>query len=358
MKVFISHITEDAELASVLKGWIESTFLGQVEVFVSEYDISSGEQWFGRLGEELTDAKAMVVLCSERSVSSPWINFEVGAGHVKGVPVIPICYAGVSKDTLPAPLFFFQALDVQAANFGMTVIGDLAMHLGYTRTPPIRYEELAADLAKALSYIEGEPESNLPADLGFLDHIVLFEDKTEALAKLIAEFGENTDEMTIATSKFSDQVEKATNSPSSGTPRHIQRIIKKFGEYLSNYAGNIEDINQKYGEILPEIKSILRNILTFQDLEAVSDADGVDKFLTTLDETEQSVSDWKNLVVYVNGIINGLPNIQRDMVAGAQRVSEQFETLASNLDDSLDMIQEARATYNSRFEHRRLEEEL
>ena len=90
MKVFISHIAEEAALASVLKDWIESTFLGQVDVFVSGHDISSGEQWFRRLGEELTDAKAMLVLCSKRSVSRPWINFEAGAGHVKGVPVIPI----------------------------------------------------------------------------------------------------------------------------------------------------------------------------------------------------------------------------------------------------------------------------
>ena len=34
MKVFISHIAEEAALASVLKDWIESTFLGQVDVFV------------------------------------------------------------------------------------------------------------------------------------------------------------------------------------------------------------------------------------------------------------------------------------------------------------------------------------
>ena len=34
MKVFISHIAKEVALASVLKDWIESTFLGQVDVFV------------------------------------------------------------------------------------------------------------------------------------------------------------------------------------------------------------------------------------------------------------------------------------------------------------------------------------
>ena len=317
MKVFISHIAEEAALASVLKDWIESTFLGQVDVFVSGHDISSGEQWFRRLGEELTDAKAMLVLCSERSVSRPWINFEAGAGHVK----------------------------------------DLAKHLGYARPPLIRHEEMTADLEKALSHLGQESGNNVVGDLGFVDHLVLFTEKTEALTSLISEFGDNTSEITIVMNKFSDQAEKAGNNPSSGTPRHVQRIAKKFGEDLSAYANNIEGLNRKYGEVLPEIKSSLQNVLTFKDLETTSGVDDVDEFPATLDETEQSVSGWKNSVVVANGTISELPNFQRDMNMGIRRVSEQFETLTSNLDDTLDMIQEARATYNSRLERRSLGQE-
>ena len=54
------------------------------------------------------------------------------------------------------------------------------------------------------------------------------------------------------------------------------------------------------------------------------------EFLGTLDETEQSVSAWKNAVVEANGTINALPNFQREMNRGVRRVIEQFETLASN----------------------------
>ena len=297
----------------------------------------------------MTDAKAMLVLCSERSVSRPWINFEAGAGHVKGVPVIPICYAGVSKDTLPAPLLFFQALDVREEDFGVRVIGDLAKHLGYARTPLIRHEEMTADLERALSHQGQESGNNIVGDLGFVDHLVLFTEKTEALTSLISGFGENTNEITVQINKFSDQVEKAGKNPSSGTPRHLQRITKKFGEDLSAYASNIEGLNRRYGEVLPEIKSSLQSVLRFKDLETQSGVDNVDKFLATLDETEQSVSAWKNSVVNTNGTFSKLPNFQKDMNKGIHRVGEQFEALTSNLDNTLDMIQEARATYNSRL---------
>ena len=346
MKVFISHITEEAALASVLKHWVESTFLGQVDVFVSKHDISSGEQWFRRLEEELTEAKAMLVLCSERSVSMPWINFETGAGHIKGIPVIPICYAGVTVDTLPVPLLFFQGLDARAEDIGVKVITDLAKHLGYTRVPLIRHEEMNANVKEALSQIGEESGHNIVGELGFVDHLVLFTENTEVLTGLISEFGDSTSEMTIGFNKFSDQAGKAGNNPSSGTPRHLQRIAKRFGEDLNTYARKIEHLNRKYGETLPEINSSLQRVLTYQNNEPTEEIDG---FLTTLEETEQSVSVFKDSVIGGRATIDQLPNFQREMRSGARKIVDEFETLTSNLDDTLDMIQEARATYMSRI---------
>ena len=358
MKVFISHITEESALADVLKNWIESTFLGQVDVFVSGNDISSGEQWFRRLGEELTDAKAMLVLCSERSVSRPWINFEAGAGHVKGVPVIPICYAGVNKDTLPVPLFFFQALDVGAEDFGVRVIGDLAKHLGYKRTPLIRHEEMTADLEKALSHLEQESGNNVGGELGFQDHLDLFIERTEAMTSLVSAFVDNSSQITIEVRKYTNQAKRAGDNPSPEKPGHLQNIAKQLGLELIDYANNIEGLNRKYGEVLPEIKSSLQPLLTFTDLETTSGMAVVDKFLATLDETEQNVSDWRNAVLDTHDTISELPNFQRDVNRGNRRVREEFETLTSNLEATLDMLQEAKATINSRLERRSLDQEI
>ena len=216
---------------------------------------------------------------------------------------------------------------------------------------------MTAALEEALSHLGQEFGNNVVGDLGFVDHLVLFTDKTEALTSLILEFGDNTKEMTIGIGKFSLQAGKAWNNPSSGTPRHVQKIAKKFGEELSAYANNIEGLNRKYGEVLPEIKSSLQNVLTFEDIETTSGVDEPDEFLNTLDKTEQNVSDWKNSVVAANGTISELPNFQRDMSRGIRRVSEQFQTLTSNLVDTLDMIQEARATYSGRLELRSLRQE-
>ena len=85
MIIFISHITEEATLALTLKEWIESTFLGEISVFVSTgpEDITAGNQWFNTIENALDDTKVLLVLCSKESIVRPWINFEAGAGWIK-----------------------------------------------------------------------------------------------------------------------------------------------------------------------------------------------------------------------------------------------------------------------------------
>ena len=53
--LFLSHITEEAELAKVVKDWIESTFAHQCKVFVSssESDLLLGMNWLDQVDSAL-----------------------------------------------------------------------------------------------------------------------------------------------------------------------------------------------------------------------------------------------------------------------------------------------------------------
>ena len=180
--------------------------------------------------------------------------------------------------------------------------------------------------------------------------LLRFTEKTEELTTLILEFGKDTSEINVKMNKFSDQAKKARETPSSGTPHYTQRIAKGFGEELSAYARKIEILNRKYGEVLPDVKSSLQRVLTFSNVETTQETDNGSEFLSTLNKAEHSVYEWKTSVVAVNDTISELPNYQTDMNRGIRRISQQFEALRSNLDDTLDMIQEARATYKARFQ--------
>lgn len=153
--IFISHIHEEASIALVLKEWIESTFLGQRDVFVSSdnADIPVGNKWWDDVDKSLEHAVAFIVLCSPNSITRPWINFETGCGWIKKVPILPICHSGLSKGVLPLPLSRFQAVNLEDDTSITNIFSSLSKHLGYSRTPKIDEVRLRSELNEALGKI-------------------------------------------------------------------------------------------------------------------------------------------------------------------------------------------------------------
>src|SRR5437016_4793185 len=96
MKMFISHVTEAAPIALVLKQLIKDKFLGMIEVFVSSdaEDLPAGGVWFQAIETALHEATMMFVICSPASLVRPWINFEAGCGWIKEMNIVPLCHSG------------------------------------------------------------------------------------------------------------------------------------------------------------------------------------------------------------------------------------------------------------------------
>jgi hypothetical protein len=62
----------------------------------------------------MAEAKAVIVLCSKASVNRPWVQFEVGAAWMRGVPVIPVCHSGMKLVDLEMPLSLRQGVELPA----------------------------------------------------------------------------------------------------------------------------------------------------------------------------------------------------------------------------------------------------
>lgn len=133
MKLFLSHIAEEAHVARALKEHLERAL--DVHVFVSGADVPLGASWISSLNDAMTGAERVLVLCSPVSFDQPWILFESGGGWGKSGKVIALCHAGLSKADLPLPLSSFQGLDLDSATACETLAGDLARQLGLQIKP-------------------------------------------------------------------------------------------------------------------------------------------------------------------------------------------------------------------------------
>lgn len=114
--VFLSHISEEGQVASAIKDELERAFLGIVDTFVSSdpRSLTPGIQWLEAVNTNLRTCAAMLVLASPESVRRAWVNFELGAAWARRVRVVPICHLGMGPSDLPMPLSEFQAVRLTA----------------------------------------------------------------------------------------------------------------------------------------------------------------------------------------------------------------------------------------------------
>jgi hypothetical protein len=111
--IFISHISEEAELALILKENLLADFNHQVDIFVSSdlEQIAAGDDWLTSIRDALEVAGLDLILCSRLSITRAWVNFEVGAAWLKKIPIVPICHSGLQVGDLPVPYSVFNGLD-------------------------------------------------------------------------------------------------------------------------------------------------------------------------------------------------------------------------------------------------------
>jgi hypothetical protein len=144
--IFLSHITEESDLASAFRREIDTRFLGLVEVFQSS-DPSSmpvGTNWLGNITNALRGCRAMLLFCSPDSVKRPWINFECGANWSRDIEIVPICHSGMRPVDLPIPISLLQGVDAEHGPSLRLVFGMIAAKLN-SATPDVDSDGLARD---------------------------------------------------------------------------------------------------------------------------------------------------------------------------------------------------------------------
>ena len=140
--VFLSHIADEAEVAIAFKELIERAFLGLIDVFVSSdtNSIPMGAKWLESVTENLKVCAVEIILCSPRSVTRPWINFEAGAGWIRGIEVIPLCHSGMTPSDLPVPLRLLQGTQATDDAGLQRILPVLAKALG-AAVPAVSFDD-------------------------------------------------------------------------------------------------------------------------------------------------------------------------------------------------------------------------
>lgn len=154
--IFISHITEEKEVAIVIKNLIEEIFSNQIEIFVSSdtNSIAIGTKWLDVIDTALQKSDLLLALCSEVSIARPWINFELGSAWIKKIPIIPICHTGMKKNKLPQPIAMLQGMDLVDEHSLKYMFEGISKHLNLTLGRRIDFKSMIDEVYEALKKVE------------------------------------------------------------------------------------------------------------------------------------------------------------------------------------------------------------
>lgn len=133
MKVFLSYVQSDREVAKELAGLLEKA--GH-DVWFADDALFPGENWASQIGKALKESEAMVVLLSPLAMKSDWvrqeIEFALGASQFQGrlIPVMVKSTADIPWILKKLPIVRF---DKHIAKAGREIV-DYIEH-GFELTP-------------------------------------------------------------------------------------------------------------------------------------------------------------------------------------------------------------------------------
>jgi hypothetical protein len=145
--IFLSHVTPEAGLADIVEDHIHRDFIGLARVFASsdQGSVLAGSKWLDEVTSALKEEDLHVVLASPDSVERKWINFEAGAAHVRGVPIIPLCHSGLTPAQLPVPMSESEGL-ILSGESGFRRLYAAIAHALSSDVPDVDFAKYAAEV--------------------------------------------------------------------------------------------------------------------------------------------------------------------------------------------------------------------
>lgn len=85
--IFVSHAHEEKSIAGKLK---ESLDRCGVTSFLAHYDIVTGDKWDMEILDELSECDVFLIILTDNSRNSQYVNQEIGFALARGTPIIPL----------------------------------------------------------------------------------------------------------------------------------------------------------------------------------------------------------------------------------------------------------------------------
>ncbi len=152
-KIFISWSGDNSkEIAKALKKTLEKVVFKNtgLQCFVSDLDISSGDDWWNKIKSELKKCKLGIACITKENLLAPWIYFESGAMISHDLKLIPLLINCNFKALSDTPLSSKHMVDFYNQDKFVKMIKDINNQFELLQIDEAQLELIAIDAYKKL----------------------------------------------------------------------------------------------------------------------------------------------------------------------------------------------------------------
>ena len=137
-RIFVSWSGDNSkQIAKQLKLTLEDGIFKDtdLECFVSDTDISSGDDWWNKIKTELKECSMGIVCITKENLKAPWIYYESGAMVAHDIKVIPLLFNCSFKLLNDTPIHSKNMVDFYNQDKFLKMIKDINKELSILSIP-------------------------------------------------------------------------------------------------------------------------------------------------------------------------------------------------------------------------------
>lgn len=173
MTIFISHSSQDAELAGKLAKLFQLAFtLPASEIrctSVAGYKLEVGADTDEVLRREVKESKLFLALITPTSIRSSYVLFELGGRWCTELPMFPVLGRGATSRFLEGPLGGINALNLHQRPEVLQLLEDMGRKLERNMAPVHSIDDAVAAVCEAAKHVVAETQPQTPIEVTAAD---------------------------------------------------------------------------------------------------------------------------------------------------------------------------------------------
>lgn len=282
------------------------------------------------------------LIVADLTDSNPNVYYELGIAHALRKPVVLLTQ---EIDDLPFDLRSYRVIPYKThfaeVSKARVQLHDVAQGFLNDEVPfgsPI-IDYLTVTSIPSMELRQTKEEAGEP---GFLDHMVALEEGIEELTKFVTSFNDQTRIISESTTEITERINILVKGQDRSTARQMQSLVIGLAEKLSSYGKFLATLNGNYTKCLVQTRTALDSVVRAQNPKTNEEKEQLRIYLTTLTSTEESTRGTRAAVTNLVEVIKSTPSLERTYNRARDRVAQELDKFADNIEQTVSMISRAR----------------